>query len=62
MKGGDPVGEKDSFMSLSSSEQAGWGGNSGKNLYQMRKDFQNLEMKVRVDIRLVGFDGEGCVL
>lgn len=62
MIGKDPLGEQDSFKSLAPSELRNWGHNSGKGVHQMIQDFKDMEMKVRVDIRLVGFDGEGCVL
>ncbi|GMH39333.1 hypothetical protein BSKO_07231 [Bryopsis sp. KO-2023] len=55
----DPLGDQDSFLSLSSKEQSEWGFDLGQSLDQSRDALRNLQTQLVVDIRLVGFDGEG---
>lgn len=56
----DPLGEVDTFASLSEKDRQQWGRLGSTSLADKAKALANLEVATAVEIRLVGFDGEGA--
>ena len=58
----DPLGELDSFSTLPTEQQSVWEKDDGRTLHQTVASLKKLEVQYVVDVKLVGFDGEGCVV
>jgi hypothetical protein len=56
----DPLGEMDVFPTLSEKDRQYWGRLGSASLAEKAKILEDLEVSSAIEVRLVGFDGEGA--